>query len=433
MIDTKNMVSAHSLPHSPRQAAPLAKPRASFGLSGDKLQRAVFVLPLAATCYSTVLAALIARGFPGSTALVVLIELLLLGGCIAVCFASGFSRADAPALLFVYSFVMGALIVSMIVGRPMVETLRASAIIGLFVLIGQRMSYPTLDRLFAAISVLVLVILLLEVFWLEAYVTIFSPATFFAATRGVEVSEFNSTGLFNTATSYEGRFNFGFFIGPRASSIFLEQVSNANFACIAAMYLAVRGRDLPRWLLSIEIATVILILVTANSRFGSALVLSTLIGYAIFPLLPRITLPLGSLAIAAGVLLFTLKNIEAKGDDLQGRIAFAGRKFRDADLSFYFGGDALRALAERDAGYAYWIGTTTIFGMIILWLFVNLVPRMDDAPSRRLGWGLVFYFLGQLLVSATSILSIKTAALLWVLVGCVRANGGALTFGRSQA
>ncbi|KKI22013.1 hypothetical protein [Sphingomonas sp. Ag1] len=433
MIGTKNMASVDDLTRSPRQVAPLAKPRAALSLSGGKLQRALFLLPLAATCYSTVLAILIARGFPGSTALVVVIELLLLGGCIVVCFRSGLSREDVPALLFVYSFVVGALVVSMIVGRPMVETLRASAIIGLFVLVGQRMSYPVLDRLFATVTIFVLIVLLLEVFWLDAYVTIFSPAKFFAATRGIEASEFNNTGLFNTATSYEGRFGFGLFDGPRASSIFLEQVSNANFACVAAMYLAVRGRELPRGLLFVEIATVVLILVTANSRFGSLLVLLTLIGYGIFPLLPRITLPLGSLAIVAGALVFIIRDIDAIGDDLQGRIAFAGREFREADLSFYLGGDALRSLAQRDAGYTYWIGTTTIFGMIILWLFVNLMPRMDDAPSRRLGWGLTFYFLGQLLVSATSILSIKTAALLWVLIGCVRTKGGVLASEHSRA
>lgn len=433
MIGTKKMESAHDVTRSPRQAPPSGKRRVALGLSGEKLQRGLFFLPFAATCYSTVLAILIARGFPGSTALVVLIELLLLGGCIAVCFLSGLSRKDVPALLFVYSFVVGALVVSIIVGRPMVETLRASAIIGLFVLVGQRMSYPMLDRLFGTITILVLVVLLLEVFWLDAYVTIFSPAQFFAATRGIEASEFNNTGLFNTATSYEGRFGFGLFDGPRTSSIFLEQISNANFACILAMYLAVRGRELPRWLLFVEIATVVTILVTANSRFGSLLVLLTLVGYALFPLLPRITLPLGSLAMTAGALLFIIRDIEAIGDDLQGRIAFAGRKFRDADLSFYLGGDAVRSLAERDAGYAYWIGTTTIFGMIILWLFVNLTPRMDDAPSRRLGWGLIFYFLGQLLVSATSILSIKTAALLWVLVGCVRTKGGTIASERSRA
>ena len=366
---------------------------------------------------------LIARGFPIGESIVVAVELLLLGGCAALCLATGLERRDWPPVLLLYGLVLISLFVSMRAGQPILETLRAISIISLFVMVGQRMTYETLDRLFCWLFAIVLAVLVLETASLSTYVAIFSPASFYEATRGIAVSEFNNSGLFNTATSYEGRFSFGLFAGPRASSIFLEQISNANFACIAALYLSVRGRDISRGRLWLGLATIALLLPATNSRFGSLLVLLMLIGYIVFPLLPRITLPLGSLAIFSTTVLIALRDINARGDDLQGRFAFVGQKFREADFDFYLGGSALRALGERDSGYTFVIGTTTIFGLLFLWLFVHLATRMDDAPSRRLAWGLVFYFFGQMIVSATSLLSMKTAALLWVMVGCVRVAG----------
>ncbi|MBD8639447.1 hypothetical protein [Sphingomonas sp. CFBP 13733] len=53
----------------------------------------------------------------------------------------------------------------------------------------------------------------------------------------MEVSEFNETGLFNNAAGFESRFSFGVFSGARTSSVFLEQVSNANFAGILCVFL----------------------------------------------------------------------------------------------------------------------------------------------------------------------------------------------------
>ena len=425
MINERPMASDHRYSPTQRSAAvPIVVPPINHrpAISPAMVQRVAFLLPLAATCYSAALAVLIARGFPGSTSLVIFIELALLGSCIAMCLMNGLTRYDWPPILLGYGFIVAALIVSMIAARPMVETLRAGAIIACFFMVGQRMSYRTLDRLFLVVCVVVLVVLVLEVTSLPTYVKVFSPAQFFTATRGVQVAEFNDSGLFNTATSFSGRFSFGLFAGPRTSSIFLEQISNGNFACVVALYLAVRGRMIPKRHLLIELATAALILLTANSRFGSIFILIMLLGYFIFPLLSRLLLPLGSFAIWGGALAMILSNPAADGDNLQGRISFVGRQFRDADFGYYLGFHATKALGEADSGYSYFIGSTTIFGFMMLWLFVNISPRMDDEPSRRLGWGLIFYFFGQLLVSSTSLLSIKTAALLWVMVGCVRMN-----------
>lgn len=391
-------------------------------LQGATLQRVAFWLPVAATLYSAVIALGVAHGFPGSYGLVVLCEVTLLALALATVLASGLSEEDWPALLLLYFLVVTAVILSMVNSRPMIETLRATFLLGVFALVGQRLELKTLDRMFFVISVTVLVVLLIEIFAQQTYIWLLQPQAFFSATRGIQASEYNTSGLFNTASSFEGRFSFGVFDIPRASSVFLEQVSNANFACVLALYLSTRWSDLSAIRRGVLTGTVALILISTNGRFASLLVLSILGGYFIFPLLGRALLPAVSIFIAIFALTINLILPFREGDDLTGRILFVGKVFRDTDLLFYLGGRASFALAQLDSGYSYIIGTLSIFGAIALWLFINFYPRCNDAPSRRLNWGIVGYMLGQLLVSSTSLFSIKTSALLWALAGCIRAQ-----------
>lgn len=386
----------------------------------DLLQWMCLALPLAATVYSALIAFATAQGLPGSYQLVVMVEVLLLGTAVATLLVSGLRAEDWPPILLLFFLVVVALVLSMINNRIMLETLRSTFLIGIFALLGQRMQPHTLDRLMLWVGMAVLVVLLLEIFAQPAYVAIFEPQRFFSATRGIEASEFNNSGLFNNAGSFEGRFSFGIFDVPRTSSIFMEQVSNANFACVLALYLSARWPMIGNWRRGLLAATIALILVSTNGRFASMLIGALAIGYFVFPLLGRIFLPLVSVAIAAIAIGIIVSFPEVEGDSLIGRINFVGRQFAETDIGFYLGGRALENLNQRDSGYSYLIGTTSIFGALALWSFINFFPRMNDASSRRLAFGVAGYMLGQLLVSSTSLFSIKTAALLWAIVGCVR-------------
>ncbi|MEN2785592.1 hypothetical protein ACFOKI_11735 [Sphingomonas qilianensis] len=389
-------------------------------LTGANLQWACLILPIAATLYSAVIALGVAHGLPGSYQTVVLCEVLLLGFAVASLLASGLTSDDWPPILLLYFLVVIAVILSMVNSRPMIETLRSTFLIGIFAMIGQRMTAKTLDTAFFVVAMVVVVVLLIEIFAQGTYVWLFQPQAFFTATRGMQASEYNNSGLFNNASSFEGRFSFGFFDIPRTSSVFMEQVSNANFACVLALYISARWGALSSVKRGALLGTVALILVSTNGRFASLLVLAMALGFFVFPMLGRITLPLASMAIAGIAIAINMIYPFQPGDDLIGRITFAGKMFGEADWPFYLGARASDALRQRDSGYTYLIGSTTIFGAIALWAFVNFYPRANDAPSRRLAFGVVGYMLGQLLVSSTSLFSIKTAALLWALVGCVR-------------
>lgn len=377
-------------------------------------------LPLAATIYSGVLAMLHSFGFPLSTGLVVAIEVLLLMTSGVLVFRHGLQFSDGAGFAFLFGTVVLALYVSLVVDRLMVEVIRSGFIIGMFALLGQRMDMRTIDRTMLILGIIVGVVLIIEIATPELYVTLFHPAAFYEATRGIETSEYNNTGLFNTATSYQGRFSFGFFSVPRTSSIFLEQISNANFAIILAVYISARWAALSVPVRTLLLAVVTLIIVSTNSRFGSAFVVMMAVGFFVFPLLRREFLALAILAVWGIVWVVNMNFTWNRTDDLIGRLSFIGYRFGLADWDFFLGANALSSLGERDSGYTYVIGISTIFGFLGLMAFILLYPRGNDASSRRFLWGFALYLVGQLLISSTSPLSIKTAALLWAMAGAFR-------------
>lgn len=407
------------LTHADRPAPSRAAARPG-ALRGGALQNTAFALPVIATLYSAVMAMFIAQGLPGNYQMVVLIEVMLLTTCIVMVMASGLKESDWVPILLLFLLMVIALILSMVNNRPMIETLRATFLIGLFTLVGQRMEARTLDRVFWVVTIAVLTVLLLEIFVQSVYIWTFQPQRFFAATRGMQASEYNTSGLFNNAGSFEGRFNFGIFDIPRTSSVFMEQVSNANFACVLAIYISARWGALSWLRRALLVGTVCLILISTNGRFAALFVLGIVGGFWIFPYLGRAWLPLFSavLVVAVGATFARYGFVEA--DTLIGRVTYAVHMLGEADMPFYLGARASLALAQRDSGYTYVIGSITIFGAIALWAFINFYPRANDAASRRLAWGVTTYMLGQLLVSSTSLFSIKTATLLWAMAGCVK-------------
>ena len=379
-------------------------------------------LPLMATVYSAILAMGISFGLPASSSLVILIEIILLAVTGVIIAKNGLVASDGLALTFIFISIVLALLVSIQASRLMVEVIRSGLIIGLFSLLGQRVRMEAVDRIFLVLAAIVGAVLVLEIFFPQVYVAIFHPAAFYELTRDIETNEFNNTGLFNTATSYEGRFSFGFFEVPRTSSIFLEQISNANFAMILAMYTAARWETLGGRARKLFIAVISLIIISTNSRFGSFFVLTMLVGFFVYPKLPRWMTIFAIAAIWSGIFVVNLFYDWNHTDDLIGRISFIGHSFRETDWQFYLGGHARFALAERDSGYTYVIGTSTVFGFLGFIAYWLCYPRADDAASRRLLWGLVIYMCGQLAISSTSLLSIKTAALLWFLIGAMRSQ-----------
>jgi hypothetical protein len=107
-------------------------------------------------------------------------------------------------------------------------------------------------------------------------------------------------------------------------------------------------------------------------------------------------------------------------DNLVGRLSLTIRTLYELDLPALLGAKALSANDFLDSGYTFVIYASSVIGLIVLWLFTSLVPAGHGAALKRAGLMTGLYLFINLTVSGTSIFSIKTAALLWFLIGFLR-------------
>jgi hypothetical protein len=249
---------------------------------------------------------------------------------------------------------------------------------------------------------------------------VFEPGRYFEETRGISRFELDEIGLFANALGFDDRFAILSLIAHRTSSLFLEQVSLANFATVLTVFLVAMW---PRLRLPARIFYPLLIagiLVTNNSRTALAIALAAPLVYLIAPKLPRMAnlclMPL----ILVGALIVSLTAPPSTNDDLVGRLSLTVRTLYELDLPALLGAKALEASDFLDSGYTFVIYASSAIGLIVLWLFYSLVPAGRSAALQRAGLMTALYLFINLTVSGTSIFSIKTAALLWFLIGFLR-------------
>ncbi|MGQ7830702.1 hypothetical protein [Altererythrobacter sp. Z27] len=353
---------------------------------------------------------------------VALAELLLLSSAIVAFLLTPKGPKDLAPVALLVVFILIALWVSLLENSLQVGMIRNIVIVTAFTLVGLRYSQQQLRMTMNAAVFIVTAILVIEILSVGTYVAIFQPAEYFAATRGLDVPDYDESGLFGNALGWEGRFSLFNIMDHRGSSVFLEQVSLGNFAMISTLYVYTFWTDLSKqeriWLL----AAVALMCIATASRTASALfVLAPLIAIT-GPKLPRLTpltvLPL-CLIVAVGLYNFLPPTTE---DNLAGRIGYTMRSLSGLELSEYLGTAASTASDYVDSGYVYIITASTVFGLIAYWLFASLFSAGETPRSKVCAQLTATYVFMNMLVSGTSIFSVKTAPFLWLIVGCVAAS-----------
>jgi hypothetical protein len=383
---------------------------------------AIIGLAIAGMVYNGLLAILNAHGFAIGRNHVIAAEILILAAGGVVILASGPRRGDGAAAAFAAFFILDALVVSMLNNDFFVDMARNAAIVSVFMMLGARIDSRHLNRCFTIAAIIVLAVLLLEMVSEQAYARLFAPADYFANTRGIAKQNFDQMGLFANALGFDSRFAIVTIMDHRACSIFLEQVSLANFAIVLTMVLACNWRDLPLRTAAFYAALIILIIITTNSRLALGLILLTPVAVLLASHLNRnltlLIMPL-TLAIAGAV---AMNSSAIYTDDLPGRLTKTVRALGNMDLSAMGGLNTSSAAGFADSGYAYVIYASSIFGILALWLFTSLVMAENKPRMLRCSLMLNLYIFCSLTVSGNSVFSMKTAALLWLLVGNVRSD-----------
>lgn len=369
--------------------------------------------------YNGVLAIINAHVTPLGFAHAALTEIVILFAAILFILRKGLYEEDLGILLFMAFTLAMAVYMSVINRMVYVDYFRNILIIFCFAVLGTWCNRATIRAAFTLSLAAVMLVLACEVFSLTLYADLFAPGYYFEMTRGVKPPEWDDTGLFKNALGFEGRLSFGL-IGHRASSLFLEQVSLSNFAGVMMMYTLFFWDELKRKMKLLLVACILLILLTTASRTMLTFAAVCVVGYYVFPYLPRLvnllTMPL---ILLAGTAIYLLKP-DASGDNLSGRVVLTIRFVSEMDLLGFLGFYADRAASFADSGYVYIVYGGTIFGIIAFWLFVSLYPAGETPAQRRLAQALPIFLFFNLMIGATPIFTAKIAGLLWLLVGYAR-------------
>ncbi|MBO6891548.1 MAG: hypothetical protein JJ866_06375 [Roseibium sp.] len=390
----------------------------------------VFVV-LAATFYNAVLAVINAHVVDLGFNAVAASEMAVLALALMLIIGKGLYEQDLVPLAYLVATLVLAVYVSAINGHIVLDYFRNILIIFCFVTLGTWTNRKTIKYLFLLTSGLVFGVLCVEIFFTDFYADFFYPAMYFYNTRGVELFEVVDSKLFRNALGFEGRFSFGI-INHRSSSLFLEQVSLANFCGVMMVYLMTLWGRFTRFQKWFCLFTIVLILVTNDTRtmllFGGI----ALIGYFVFPYLPRILcflyLPI---FLFMGFMIYVIMP-NAVGDNIPGRVVLTMEMFKDMDLLAQLGFAADLAPSLGDSGYIYVIVIGTIFSFLLLWLFVSCFPAYETAEQRRFAHALCIFIFMNMMIGGTAIFSIKIAALLWLLAGHMKFSErerGSLGFG----
>lgn len=374
--------------------------------------RAARLIVLATLTFNMVLAFANTQGLPIREVHVVAAELALVGGAFLLVWNRG-------EVFYVIAAALGGWLVFAMVARGAFEpkVLRDAFIPLLFYLLGRYRGSPeSADRLVMTALVVVSAVALFEWLFLDLFLGLVDVLGYYVARGSIDPAEAGEEpGLFISGLRFEGRTLMPFLGEHRVSSVFLEPVSLGNFAPIVFAWVLLRDRRRPLALI-VKTALIAMLLVLGDARFGIYLCALVVVVYLAAPVVRPAAVFAAPFVVMVGLLVYAGMNVGVPWDNsFTGRLLFSGRLMSTLD--------ALQALGLAasdadfvDSGYSTVLSQFGLFGATALWaLYVFGAPAPTlDAWRYKL---FVCAYLVLLLSISTSLLTIKTAALLWFLAG----------------
>lgn len=378
------------------------------------------MLVVLAVTYNSLIAILGANGSAVNATTVMIVEAIILAASLLAIVQVNFQRDDLPSIILFFTFFIVTIYLSIINEFFYPETLRNISIISIFSMLGLRASFSTVKFTIFTVCALVVIFLFIECYSTPLYVEIFQPAHYFEKTRGLEIPDWDKSGLFGNALGFKERFSFGL-SDHRTASIFLEQLSLANFAAFLTVFLISLWQRLPIWQRIFYAGVIIAILLTNDTRTSLILAVLAPAGYFVYPRMPRF------LNITVAPLLIIIAWIiedpnRPYADDFAGRLSLTVRTLKGMDLSAALGMNVLDASKFADSGYTYFSYAATLPGMVLLWIFVSLYIPQTTPAQKRYTYASNLFIASSLVVAGTSIFTIKIAGLLWFLAGFMRSQ-----------
>jgi len=354
--------------------------------------------------------------FAISTSTVALAEFALYAACLFVLLRRiRLEFIAVMALVTAYLFFM-----ALIRGALDLKGFRDILIVILFYWLGRTMgSVEMADRLLKVVIAVVLLFAFFELFFLNEYSRVFNVFSYYVNQGGLAGATNWSGGalaLNGMRPEGIGRTILPSLLGNhRVSSIFLEPVSLGNFAVIVAAWGLAKPREEWRAIL-FYLAMAALMITLADSRYGlltvSCLVLMRLIFvgrmHTLAILLPAICV---AALLAIGHM---MKGDHA--DNIVGRLYVTGATLMQFGPKEIFGISGYQ-FNFGDMGYAVVLTRFGLAFFTVCWIGFWMI-RMEDERGIRFRAYVAVYASLILSVSGTSLFALKTAGLLWFLLGC---------------
>ncbi len=376
----------------------------------------VSVILFAATLYPALLCLLHTHFFRVVTSTVGITEFLIYLACLAVLI-----RPVRIELIIIATLMIAyLLLLTLFRGEIEMKGFRDVIIPLLFYWVGRQVgSMAYADKILKRLIVVVLAFGLLELFYLDGYSWLFNIFSYYFSqgintmpTNFVSDSVLNVNGIRPEGI---GRTILPSLLGShRVSSVFLEPVSLGNFAVIVAAWGLAKSRS--DWKNGLFfVATAVVMITLSDSRYG--------IGAVSLMLLLRL-MPLRPLSFLVSVLpLFCLAGLVMIGlfyqggydDNILGRLYASGKSLLGFNVWMLFGIEGAFSFFY-DMGYPYIFTRLGLPLAVLLWFAIWMI-RMPDSVGSRFRMFIGLYIALILCISGTSMFALKTAGILWFLVG----------------
>lgn len=390
----------------------------------DRLHdRASIALILAALAFNAALCFVNTTLFPVNDLMVIAAELVIITAAMLLAVDRRFEPYLILALFLSYTLLIMAM-------RPMFDAkaVRDFLIPIAFYLLGlRRPSLVVADRAALMSGFLVVGFGLFEYFDVETFGKYFNVIRYYVARGTVAASQVSDqTGiLFPSGFRPDARSLLPFLGAHRVSSLFLEPVSAGNFGVILYFWALCRPAMRGRVVVFICAAVTI---VLADARFGAytcAAVTATALAFHRFPRPAWFVLPF---AIMAALAFYGFESTQVNWENnLPGRLLWTARLLTSLPLDAVLGISPNKPFLS-DSGYAYSLNEIGFLGFAFFWgIFIFSGPRDPIAWRLR---ACVATYLCLLLIISDSPYSIKTAALLWFMLGA--SDGARLAIGAAS-
>ncbi len=387
------------------------------------------VLVIAAIGFNALLCLVNTRIAPIHNSYVVLSEVVIIGAALAASFRIMEPRYVVIIAAMIAYTAMLAVLRSMVSPEAGLDfkVSRDFLIPIAFLLLGRsETNIKVADYTVYVATALVLAFAVFEFFSLDSFLRIFSITDYYVARGTLDPSDPSlqwASGLMISGIRPEeqGRTLLPFLGDHRVSSLFLEPIGLGNFGFIVAIWSIARSKMEQRlrlWSILAGVALVIL----SDTRFN-AFFLG--VGVVILFANPRITkLPVAALPVVLIAGLCLAAAGAAGGPDvpmldgvsLKDRLLYSGRVLLDFDILNWLGVEAAR-VQTFDAGYAYVISNAGVIGLAAFWVwFMTLAGKSRYFYAFRNANAAYF---AVLFCISESQFTIKTAALLWFLMGAL--------------